>query len=368
MPGQLDARRCLAWLVQAPGVFPRQFRVALGDRMYGCDDCQTVCPINRLATRRIRPPTPKPDSQPSVDILRLLACRDETLMDLVGRWYIPGREPRYVRRNALVVLGNTGDPAIPAVDAACQARSADPDPIIRAHAVWAAARLGRRDLLAAVGGRPRPAGVGRAGREISRRSVRRPLMTRHVLVTNDFPPKIGGIQSYLWELWRRLPPEDVTVLTSPYADAELFDRSQPFRIERMREPVLLPHPILASRVRRLAAEVGAKAIVLDPAVPLGLIGPSLGLPYAAVLHGSEVTVPGRLPGTKRCWAGSCERLPADHRGRIPRGGGPPGEADAAADRPGPPGRRHQPVRPAGPRSSEPAPGPGSACRRPARWC
>jgi phosphatidylinositol alpha-1,6-mannosyltransferase len=124
-------------------------------------------------------------------------------------------------------------------------------------------------------------------------------VTRHLLVTNDFPPKIGGIQSYLWELWRRLPPEDVTVLTSPHVDADLFDRDQRFRIERTREPVLLPNPLLAAHVRRLAAEVGATAIVLDPAIPLGLIGRQLGLPYAAVLHGSEVTIPGRLPGTRQ---------------------------------------------------------------------
>jgi phosphatidylinositol alpha-1,6-mannosyltransferase len=123
-------------------------------------------------------------------------------------------------------------------------------------------------------------------------------VTPHLLVTNDFPPKIGGIQSYLWELWRRLPPGDVTVLTSPHADDDLFDRDQPFRIERTREPVLLPNPLLTRHVRRLAAEVGAQAVVLDPALPLGAIGPSLGLPYATVLHGSEVTVPGRLPGTR----------------------------------------------------------------------
>jgi phosphatidyl-myo-inositol dimannoside synthase len=123
-------------------------------------------------------------------------------------------------------------------------------------------------------------------------------MTRHLLVTNDFPPKIGGIQSYLWELWRRLPPEDVTVLTSPHPDDDLFDRRQPFRIVRTREPVLLPNPVLIRRVRRLAAEVGAEAVVLDPALPLGSIGPRLGLPYAVVLHGTEVTVPARLPGTR----------------------------------------------------------------------
>ncbi|HVA74440.1 MAG TPA: glycosyltransferase family 4 protein [Acidimicrobiales bacterium] len=127
-------------------------------------------------------------------------------------------------------------------------------------------------------------------------------MTRHLLVTNDFPPKIGGIQSYLWELWRRLPPEEVTVLTTPHVDSDLFDREQAFRIVRAREPVLLPNPVLLRRVRRLAQEVGASLVVIDPAVPLGVIGPSLGIPYAAVLHGAEVTVPGRLPGTKQVLA------------------------------------------------------------------
>src|SRR5205807_8136934 len=48
-PGVLDARRCLAHLVQAPGAFPVEFREALGDRLYGCDDCQEVCPPNRAA-------------------------------------------------------------------------------------------------------------------------------------------------------------------------------------------------------------------------------------------------------------------------------------------------------------------------------
>jgi phosphatidylinositol alpha-1,6-mannosyltransferase len=123
-------------------------------------------------------------------------------------------------------------------------------------------------------------------------------LTAHLLVTNDFPPKIGGIQSYLWELWRRLPAENVAVLTSPHADAARFDAEQPFRIERTREPVLLPSPLLTRQVRRLAAEVNAEVVVLDPALPLGLIGPHLGLPYAVVLHGSEVTFPARLPGSR----------------------------------------------------------------------
>jgi epoxyqueuosine reductase len=148
--GQLDARRCLAWLLQAPGVFPAEYREALGDRLYGCDDCQTVCPINRLATRHHPPPDAEPGAQPVVDVLHLLAAGDEPLMELVGRWYIPGRQPRYVRRNALIVLGNIGDPSDPAVIDALVSALADDDPIVRSHAVWAAARLGRRDLLRAL--------------------------------------------------------------------------------------------------------------------------------------------------------------------------------------------------------------------------
>lgn len=125
---------------------------------------------------------------------------------------------------------------------------------------------------------------------------------KHLLVTNDFPPKIGGIQSLLWEWWRRLPPEQFAVLTSPYDGAAEFDAEQAFRVDRVPEPVLLPHPIMTRRVNDMAKEFGAELVVLDPAVPLGLIGPTLDLPYDVVLHGAEVTVPGRLPGSKQALA------------------------------------------------------------------
>lgn len=124
-------------------------------------------------------------------------------------------------------------------------------------------------------------------------------MARHLLVTNDFPPKLGGIQNYLWELWRRLPAEDAVVYCTPHDGAATFDAAQPFRVERSPEPVLLPYPWLAARIARLADEVGADLIMLDPAVPLGLIGPSLGRPYGVILHGAEVTVPGRVPVAKQ---------------------------------------------------------------------
>ena len=123
-------------------------------------------------------------------------------------------------------------------------------------------------------------------------------MARHLLVTNDFPPKIGGIQNYLWELWRRLPPDEVVVYSTPHADAAAFDAAQPFTVIRSREPWLLPHPLLARRVDQLAADCDAQLVILDPAVPVGLIGPHLNLRYGVVLHGAEVTIPGRIPGVR----------------------------------------------------------------------
>ncbi len=152
---------------------------------------------------------------------------------------------------------------------------------------------------------------------------------KHLLVTNDFPPKIGGIQSLLWEWWRRLPSDRFAVLTSPYAGAAEFDAAQPFRVERVAEPVLLPHPIMVRRVNDLARRFGAELVVLDPAVPLGLIGPSLALPYDVVLHGAEVTVPGRMPGSKQALA----YVLRNARHVIAAGSYPAAEAERAAGRP-----------------------------------
>ena len=119
-----------------------------------------------------------------------------------------------------------------------------------------------------------------------------------MLVTNDFPPKVGGIQSYLWELWRRLPPERVTVLTTAHPGAAEFDAAQAFRVHRWRGGVLLPSPPVAHEIRRVAAAAGAELVVLDPALPVGWLGPQLGLPYGVVIHGAEITVPARMPGTR----------------------------------------------------------------------
>jgi len=148
-PGVLDARRCLAWLVQAPGTFPLEHREAMGSRLYGCDDCQEACPVNRLADRRHPPPEAEAGSVAEVDLLALLAASDEEVLAAHGRWYVAERDPRYLRRNALVALGNVGDPADPATVAALERWSRAEDPLLAEHARWAAARLG----LAEEGGR-----------------------------------------------------------------------------------------------------------------------------------------------------------------------------------------------------------------------
>jgi epoxyqueuosine reductase len=148
-PGVVDARRCIAWLVQAPGPIPRELRVQVGDRMYGCDDCQEVCPPNRAAQRRSHP-TVEAGGRPVVDAVTFLDDDDDAVLAAAGHWYVPQREARYLRRNALVVLGNAGDPSDPRTVAALRRALADRDPLIRAHAVWASGRLGRPELAEAI--------------------------------------------------------------------------------------------------------------------------------------------------------------------------------------------------------------------------
>jgi phosphatidyl-myo-inositol dimannoside synthase len=151
----------------------------------------------------------------------------------------------------------------------------------------------------------------------------------HLLVTNDFPPKLGGIQAYLWELWRRLDPDSYVVLTArSHPDADAFDhqqRARGIRIERVGAPVLVPSPQLIGRIRQLVRRSGADLVVIDPAFPLGLVGPHLGSAYVVVLHGAEVTVPGRLPVTRQLF----RRAVRHSRLAVAAGGYPAREMERA---------------------------------------
>lgn len=159
-PGVVDGRRCLSWLLQTTGAFPREHRAALGDRIYGCDECQEVCPPNRREVRRAdadHGAVPVGDPVRAwVPVLELLEASDAELLERHGRWYIAERDPRYLRRNALVVLGNVGRASSPAVRSALERYLAHPDPMLRAHAVWSARRLGCDDLTMALASDPDP--------------------------------------------------------------------------------------------------------------------------------------------------------------------------------------------------------------------
>jgi epoxyqueuosine reductase len=132
-------------LVQAPGPFPLEFREALGSRIYGCDECQQVCPINRVADRHRPPIPPEAGTVATVDLLELLAASDAELLAAHGRWYIAGRDPRYLRRNALVALGNIGDARDPATAETIDRWARCEDELLAEHARWAADQLGLAD-------------------------------------------------------------------------------------------------------------------------------------------------------------------------------------------------------------------------------
>ncbi len=142
-PGVIDGARCLSWIMQKPGQIPLAYRRAVGDRIYGCDDCQDVCPISvRLGKRTtIDLDVEGADVQAFVDVLDLLDASDDDIEQRYGRWYIAGREMRWLRRNALVVLGNTAAPDDVRVRATLDRYRSDPDPILAEHARWAADQL-----------------------------------------------------------------------------------------------------------------------------------------------------------------------------------------------------------------------------------
>jgi epoxyqueuosine reductase len=144
-PGTLDSTKCLSYWTQAPASIPEKYRGPLADSVYGCDICQDVCPWNRgIERRRAHEPLPE-GAEPVVSLVDWLEAQDDELIRCYERLYVPRNDARYLRRNALVVLGNTGGAE---AAAAAERYLDDPDPLLREHAQWALARLREREHAA----------------------------------------------------------------------------------------------------------------------------------------------------------------------------------------------------------------------------
>lgn len=137
-PGVLDARRCIAALLQQRGSLPIELREAIGDRIYGCDDCLDACPpgVRLLESSRVQ--------RGREDLAELLQLEDRELDQRFDRFYVPGRNMRFLRRNMLIALGNTGDAsAIPLLEAFANST----DPLLAEHAIWALGQIGGADAI-----------------------------------------------------------------------------------------------------------------------------------------------------------------------------------------------------------------------------
>ena len=139
-PDQLDARRCISYLtIELRGSIPVEFRPALGNRIYGCDDCQLVCPWNRFAQA-----TPEADFLPrhgldAADLVALFAWSEAQFLQRTEGSAIRRIGYECWLRNIAVALGN-GAPAPEAI-AALTARTDHPSALVREHVAWALERL-----------------------------------------------------------------------------------------------------------------------------------------------------------------------------------------------------------------------------------
>jgi epoxyqueuosine reductase len=142
-PYQLDARRCIAYLtIEHHGPIPPEWRTAIGDHLYGCDDCLDVCPWNKWAKLTAEAAF---DPKPIGDLIQQLQLTDQQFLDQFTGSPIRRLGRARWLRNVCVVLGNIGQPEdLPALQSAAR----DPDPLIAEHASWAIQRIKARTLTA----------------------------------------------------------------------------------------------------------------------------------------------------------------------------------------------------------------------------
>lgn len=141
-PRQMDARRCLSYLtIENKGPIPEEFRAALGDRIYGCDECLDVCPWNRFATASQESAFAAREFVHGWTLREFLALDDEAFRRLFARSPIKRIKRRGFLRNVCVALGNIGTAEdVPALELA----AADPEPLIAEHAQWAITQINKR--------------------------------------------------------------------------------------------------------------------------------------------------------------------------------------------------------------------------------
>ena len=141
-PFQLDARRCISYLtIELKGSIPEEFRSAIGNRIYGCDDCLEVCPWNRFAGEgRLMAPHRR-DDLGQADLIELLMLDEGGFQAKFRGTPMQRTKRRGVLRNVCVALGNVGDAtAIPPLEHA----ATDPEPLIAEHAQWAIGQVKQR--------------------------------------------------------------------------------------------------------------------------------------------------------------------------------------------------------------------------------
>jgi len=143
-PYQLDARRCISYLtIEMKGSIPIELRPLIGNRIYGCDDCQDVCPWNRFARQTAESAFLWRGDLAAPDLVELLSLTDEHFRERFRGSPIKRIKRRGLLRNVAVALGNTKEPAaIPYLE---KALSKD-DPLIRAHVAWALKMIKEADL------------------------------------------------------------------------------------------------------------------------------------------------------------------------------------------------------------------------------
>jgi epoxyqueuosine reductase len=140
-PGLVDSTKCLSYWTQAPAAIPEDYRAELGAQVYGCDICQDVCPWNRGIEKRRAGDELSSGAEPHVRLADWLEADGAALTQRYERLYVPKNDPRYLRRNALLALGNTGGVAdLPLA----QPFLASDDELLREQAEWTVARIEER--------------------------------------------------------------------------------------------------------------------------------------------------------------------------------------------------------------------------------